>query len=619
MLHTAQSIGEFAVLRLLGKGGMGEVYEAQQSHPPRRVALKVLAPWLAADEEALRRFEREAQVAAQLDHPSIVRIFVTGRTDDGVAYYAMQLVRGIALSRLLRISAHSLPSTAGLPGTPAEPCRDTPGSRPPPIDSVRPAPVEPPASVLEEYHRDRFRFAARVGLHADRALAHAHRQGYLHRDIKPSNLMMNEEGHVYLLDFGLTRALDPGAEASQPGSVRGTPWYMSPEQARGEPVDHRSDLYSLGVTLYELATRGLGPFTAGRDDTSAVLAQVKAGSCLRLRTLAPEIPHALERIILRCIARTPGRRYQSAADLAADLEQLVAAPGSSGAAVPRRRTLGRRILWGVAATLAGVLIATLAAAAFRDPRPAERPEAAPPGPRVQVQTAIPEPRGSDIAYPLLKEDNEPIWIDRVLGRGSYLPMDYALEVRSSGSGRPTLFALHRSSGHYYEFATEMRWEGDHFFAPLPWPQQVGIYFGRHDGPSRPEFFLVTISQEDVKAPVLPALRIGRAYQRTRNGAEAGMDSQGSLGVFAPKPLDAPNAATAWHHLRVVVRDEKVSVYFDRAATPVYQFDMDTLRRQFIGDPTYRRMEARGELGIWVRSCQGAFRNMTLTFRRPETK
>src|SRR5207249_1017684 len=107
---------------------------------------------------------------------------------------------------------------------------------------------------------DRYRFVARLGAVAARSLAYAHRQGFLHRDIKPSNIMVDHHGHLHLLDFGLTRSLAPDSEGTQPGTVRGTPWYMSPEQARGEPVDQRSDIYSLGVTLYELATGGLGPF-----------------------------------------------------------------------------------------------------------------------------------------------------------------------------------------------------------------------------------------------------------------------------------------------------------------------------------------------------------------------
>jgi serine/threonine protein kinase len=619
MLQSAQSVGEFAVIRLLGKGGMGEVYEAQQLNPPRRVALKVLAPWLASHEDALRRFEREARVAAQLDHPNIVRIYLTGRTDDGLAYYAMQLVRGMALARLLRISAHSLPSTAGLPGTPHEACRDTPGINPTPGPADCTAPGEPPVAVLEEYRRDPFRFTARVGLHAARALAHAHRRGYLHRDIKPANLMMDGEGHIYLVDFGLTRALEPEADGSHLGTVRGTPWYMSPEQAHGEPVDHRADLYALGVTLFELASRGVGPFNASRDDAATVLAQVKAGVHRRLRTVAPEIPRGLERVIRRCMERRPAQRYQSAADLAADLERLLGPADVLVPVVPKRGTLTRRIIWGLTAAAAGVLIATVTAAGLRDARPGDRTEAAGPAERPAVSSAIPEPPKLDVAYPLLKGDNEPIWIERTFGRGKYAPEDYALSVMSFGTGWPTLLALHKASGSDYEFATELRWEGDQFIPMGAWPQQVGIYFGRHEGPGRPHFFAVTISKEEPNKPVPPALRIWTAYQRAHKGAEAGADSQGSFGSMVPRLLDAPNAGSDWHHVRVVVRGEKVRVFFDRERAPLYEFDMADLRRDFFRDPRLPRMVPHGELGIWVRSCKGAFRNMTLTFRRADVK
>jgi hypothetical protein len=167
MLQVAQRLGDFEIIRFLGKGGMGEVYEAQQLHPPRRVALKVLGPSLAGNPEALDRFEREACVLAQLDHPGIVRVIVTGR--DPVAYYTMQLVRGVSLVRLLRAAAAPMPSTTLKAPTPheADPSTPTvdPSSPEPASDESDAHPMDGP---LAEYRRDRFALAARVGVLAAR-------------------------------------------------------------------------------------------------------------------------------------------------------------------------------------------------------------------------------------------------------------------------------------------------------------------------------------------------------------------------------------------------------------------------------------------------------------------
>src|SRR5262245_58817371 len=238
VLQPAQRLGDFQIVRLLGQGGMGQVYEAQQLNPLRPVALKVLAPWLAENAEALQRFWREAEVPARLDHPAIVRIISTGETE-GTAFYAMQLVRGISLSDLIQRSRESRTEVAAVATTPSQGVQGTPGR------AAGPLPGEAPPTALKSYRDNRCRFAARFGAVAARALAHAHQQGFLHRDIKPSNLMIDHHDQLYLVDFGLTRALQPGASSTRIGSIHGTPWYMSPEQARGEVVDERSDIYSL--------------------------------------------------------------------------------------------------------------------------------------------------------------------------------------------------------------------------------------------------------------------------------------------------------------------------------------------------------------------------------------
>src|SRR5262245_44167404 len=244
MLQPRERLGDFEIIRLLGKGGMGEVYEAQQANPDRRVALKILKPWLAEDEEALARFQREIDVPAKLDHPGVVRIFTTGKTN-GHVYYVMQLVRGVSLAELVRKAGEPLPETKEQRFSDtrhsASPFSLSDGE--PTEDLPSPGPVP---SVIQQYRQNRFTTLARIGTQAAKALDSAHRQGYLHRDIKPSNIMIDHHDQLYLVDFGLTKALGSGS-ATRAGAVVGTPWFMSPGQARGLPLDARSDIYSLAV------------------------------------------------------------------------------------------------------------------------------------------------------------------------------------------------------------------------------------------------------------------------------------------------------------------------------------------------------------------------------------
>ena len=206
------TLGEFRIIRELGRGGMGVVYEAEQTSLRRHVALKVLRFGVVADEEAMKRFRREAETVARLHHTNIVPIFAVG-CERGVHYYAMQFIEGRSLADVLAESQRT---------------RQAAGA----ADDRR-----------------------RWGLQAAEALAHAHQRGVIHRDIKPSNLLLDTDGVVWLTDFGLAKRADE-ATLTVHGTLMGTPRYMSPEQAESlqQPVDRRTDLYSLGASLYELAT-----------------------------------------------------------------------------------------------------------------------------------------------------------------------------------------------------------------------------------------------------------------------------------------------------------------------------------------------------------------------------
>jgi serine/threonine protein kinase len=590
MLQAAQRLGDFEIIRLLGRGGMGEVYEAQQFNPPRRVALKVLAPWLARDEEALARFQREAAVPAQLDHPGIVRIIVTGRTPEGLAYYTMQLVRGTSLSALVRCAALPSQSTTDQPAAP-----DGAGPGETPTGPDRPAapaaPLEVPEALLGEYRKDRYGFVARVGAQAARALAHAHRAGHLHRDVKPSNLMVDQAGQVYLVDFGLTRALLPGGDGSLPGNVRGTPWYMSPEQARGEVIDHCSDIFSLGVTLYELATGGVGPYTASRDNTDAVLAQVKAGTVLPLRLLARDVPDELDRIVRRCLQRRPGGRYANAEELAADLEKVrgsVAAPTRSRP-LPFRRLLKRVGLIG-AVVLAAVAAVALAPSFFRT---------APTAPA----------RRWNVAEPLLTRDFRPLQERRLAGQGRLTQLQaVGLVLDTLRDDTPTLFALGETSEPCFEFATEVRRHRTNLVGP---PQEGGIFFGWRGGPDGPSPCFVVSVADDPKAAGAAVVKAQSWLVDDGNGVRNRKYDRRPLlrpeGALTPAALDRPGD---WHTLRVQVRGQRVSIFVDKQMA--WEFDAAKLRRYPLAAP----LQPRGELGLWCHQAQAAYRNATLTALPP---
>ena len=310
------ALGEFRIIRELGRGGMGVVYEAEQTSLRRRVALKVLRFGVGADEEAMQRFRREAETVARLHHTNIVPIFAVG-CERGVHYYAMQFIEGRSLADVLDESQRT--------------------GRPLAAEDV-----------------------ARWGLEAAEALAHAHQRRVIHRDIKPSNLLIDAEGVVWLTDFGLAKRADE-VTLTLSGALMGTPRYMSPEQAEAmkRPVDHRTDLYSLGASLYELAT---GRPVFNSSTPHGVVIQILTEEPPRPRQIRPELPRDLETIILSCLAKDPTQRYQTAQALADDLRALLEGRPIQARRVPlvercvryvrkRQKTLGRGSLVVAATTL----------------------------------------------------------------------------------------------------------------------------------------------------------------------------------------------------------------------------------------------------------------------------
>lgn len=378
---SGQALGDFRLLREIGRGGMGVVYEAQQLSLRRLVALKVLPLASVLDSRQLRRFQNEARAAALLHHPRIVPVHGVG-CDRGVHYYAMQLINGPTLANViseLRIRAglHPPPATAvettprGHVGDGDFVPRDTSTPDKHPDDSAPPRsflPVTTAAGILSTSRSHRssafVRAAVQLGIDVAEALDYAHQEGILHRDIKPGNLLLDEHGKVWVADFGLARIeADPGLTLT--GDLLGTLRYMSPEQALGNrvAVDHRADIYSLGATLYELLT--LQPVFAG-EDRQTLLRQVAFEEPRRLRQVERYLPATLETILLKALAKSPEERYASAGALAEDLRRFLE---QKPIRARRPSLLDRGAKWALrnrhlmAVGTAGLLVAVVALAA----------------------------------------------------------------------------------------------------------------------------------------------------------------------------------------------------------------------------------------------------------------
>ena len=298
LLHLEKGVrlGDYEIQNLLGAGGMGEVYRARDVRLHREVAIKVLPAAFASDADRLRRFEQEATAAAALNHPNILAVHQMG-TYQGAPYLVSELLEGETLREPIRRGRLAV------------------------------------------------RKAMDYGIQITRGLAAAHEKGIVHRDLKPENLFVTKDGRVKILDFGLAKltqraaeltrtatALDPGTE---PGMVMGTAGYMSPEQVRGQPADHRTDIFSFGAILYEMLTgkRAFQKITSA-ETMSAILNEDPPS----ISQLAPTIPPALQRVVHRCLEKSPEQRFQSASDLAFALDGLSDSGTSSASAIAQERS-----------------------------------------------------------------------------------------------------------------------------------------------------------------------------------------------------------------------------------------------------------------------------------------
>ena len=329
-----EALGDFHIVREIGRGGMGVVYEAVQLSLGRRVALKVLPFAAALDARQLQRFKNEAQAAAQLHHTNIVPVYAVG-CERGTHYYAMQLIEGQDLAGLIG-TLRAAGGVGGVTGSYRPTSSEVDYRRPDAIRRVdgtagtnaappAAATVHAPAAELTTHHSSRsarfYQTAARLAAQAADALEHAHEFGVIHRDVKPANLIVDERGNVWVTDFGLAQ-FNADAGLTQTGALLGTLRYMSPEQAGGQRVvlDHRTDVYSLGATLYELLT--LRPIFEG-DNRPALLRQIAADEPPRPRSIDRSMPTELETIVLKALAKSPADRYATAREFGDDLRRFL--------------------------------------------------------------------------------------------------------------------------------------------------------------------------------------------------------------------------------------------------------------------------------------------------------
>lgn len=339
-LKKLEHLGDYRIVREVGRGGMGIVYEAQQQSLGRRVALKILPRHSLLDPKPLERFRREAQAAARLHHTNIVPVFGLFESD-GLHYYAMQFIEGRGLDRVLdelkrgqaardtHTQAYSTIDAGDLGTAPQEvppPARPSHPVTPPPLPLLASA-----AQPLRTYWDQ----VATVGVQVANALAYAHAQGTLHRDIKPANLLLDQQGTVWVTDFGLAKLVEqPGVTAA--GDVLGTLQYMAPESLHGQS-DARSDIYSLGLTLYEMLTLE-APYS--EPHPARLLKQKSEHDPPPPRRVNPAVPRDLETIVLTATAREPHHRYPSARALADDLQRFL-----DDRPIEARRVVALERLW----------------------------------------------------------------------------------------------------------------------------------------------------------------------------------------------------------------------------------------------------------------------------------
>jgi serine/threonine protein kinase len=626
--NLAAPLGDFRLVREIGRGGMGVVYEAQQLSLNRRVAVKVLPFAAAMDPRRLQRFKNEALAAASLHHEHIVPVYFVG-CERGVHFYAMQYIEGLSLAAIIA----ELRRVAGQ--KPADPQQTVPYSSPagaPPAVGTDTSPLAALTTEGSTHSPGYFYSVARVGLEAAKGLEHAHQEVVWHRDIKPANLLVDNRGSLWIADFGLAQ-MRSDTQLTLSGELVGTIRYMSPEQALANrvPVDQRTDVYSLGATLYEMLT--LAPVFGG-NDRQELLRQIAFDDPRPPRRLNRHVPRDLETIVLTALAKAPAHRYASAKELAEDLHRFLNDQPIKARPEGLPRWLWRKscryagsVTLGLAAVITSVVV-LLYLLHLNKPSPEEEASMR----QQQALTALTQDLDLNKKVTLIGESGSPAYFslktDRTFAK-FVDAADGAFSVHNWDHGLVELLPDPRLER--YRFSAEVRHERQ-----VNQESRVGIYFAHsehRDGGAVVHFHCNVAFNDLVDVWANPANgtplgnSVGLQAHRQPPRGQITRVAYFEKAATSFVPSKAVWMLGPWHRITVEVRPETIKVFWNKdcmavgarevciAVTP--RAALRRITRPLIAHPNEPlpanspQFAPRGGLGLYVSQGVASFRNVTV--------
>jgi serine/threonine protein kinase len=605
--NLAEPLGDFRLIREIGRGGMGVVYEATQLSLNRRVAVKVLPFAAALDPRQLQRFKNEAEAAAKLHSEHVVPVYFIG-CERGVHFYAMQYIDGHSLAVIIEelrrpagLQPADLPNTGLYVPSPMAPS----GAG---QDTSMLAALTTEGSIRTPGY---FRTVARLTLEAAEGLDFAHQRGVWHRDVKPGNLLVDDGCHLWITDFGLAQ-MRSDTKLTLTGELIGTLRYMSPEQALAKrvPVDARTDIYSLGATLYELLT--LRPVFGG-NDRQELLRKIAFDDPRPPRELNPQVHRDLEALCMKCLEKDPRRRYPNARAMADDLRRWLA--GEPTVARPLGRVgrawrwMGRRPLTTAAVAVLLAAVVTLPVAMYLlDPE------------RVPKNDLAKLNRGQAVS--LIGQTGPPRWMKNIIGAPEVVEAparDGAFSFNSRNPAYVELLPAGPTSA--YRFRVKVRHDD-----PGSWADgEVGVYLLRseHDTARGAEHVFCAIRfsewrREGVDKAGKPVGRLAVEIRRRR--VPEGFKAVTNAGLFRPIPLGGmePGVRPDWHDVAVEVTVNSLQLSWDgqlvgEIARPrlarTFQKSLNNASNPAHYEPTLNpSFVPTGGLGIFVENGWASFRD-----------